>query len=326
MIAPSDLRTVTGWMSLGPILVGATFLWTGALKAIAPHVFRKHLESLGWIPRTWMSYVVPAAAGLETAWGMVLILGILPAVALPLTALLLAAFTGVSWWGVKSGHTTDCGCYGGYVVPSIVQSVMLNGLFIALVLVARVAGEPAGPVAAWKIILTVLVGIASTILAASALQHLTKTGHMLIKTTPLKLGRRWSKRWGTDIPEDGRDMLISYLGPSCPYCKKWVRVLNVMHKSPGLPGVIGIIAESQDGVETFVQNSGIHFPVVTVPQTLMSRLVWGVPTTVLVSSGVIETKWSGTMPAEFFTRFKEAFFPSGEVAAEPSVEAGTPAH
>lgn len=322
MIALPDLRTATGWMSLGPIFVGATFLWTGAIKAIAPHVFREHLGRLGWVPGRWIPYIVPAAAGLETAWGMVLILGILPAVALPLTALLLVAFTGVSWWGVKSGHTTDCGCYGGYVVPSIGQSVTLNGAFIALVLLAWVAGAPAASVTEWKIIVTILTGIAFTILAASALQHLLKTGHMLIKTTPLKIGRQWRKRWGTGIPEDGRDMLISYLGPSCPYCKKWVRVLNVMDKSPGLPRVIGIVAESQESVETFVQNSGIHFPVVTIPQTLMSRLVWGVPTTVLVSSGVIETKWSGTMPPEFFTRFKEAFFPKAEIANAP-VEAAT---
>jgi hypothetical protein len=34
-----------------------------------------------------------------------------------------------------------------------------------------------------------------------------------------------------------------------------------------------------------------------------------VPTTVLVSSGVIETRWGGNMPEDFFHRFKQAFFP-----------------
>jgi len=211
---------------------------------------------------------------------------------------------------VKSGRTTDCGCYGGYVVPSIEQSVILNAVFIALVLVAwLIRPATTTPTAEWKIAVVAAAGIGFAALATSAQQFLRKNGRMMIETSPLKVGRRWRKRWGVVVPDDSREMLVAYLGPDCPYCKQWVRVLNAMGQAKDLPAVTGIIAAPQDEVDIFIQNSGIRFPVIRVPQTLMSRLVWGVPTTVLVSSGLIEKKWGGYMPPEFFERFRDAFFP-----------------
>ena len=322
MISIPDFRTPAGWVALGPLIVGATFLWTGAIKAIAPHVFSEHVRRLGWIPGQLISYVVPSAAGLETAWGLVLILGVAPTVALPVTAVLLAALTGISWWGVKSGRTTDCGCYGGYVVPSIEQSVILNAVFIALVLVAWVIRPAATtPNDAWKIVVIAATGIAFAALTESGQRFLRKNGRMMIETSPLKVGRRWSKRWGTSVPDGSREMLVSYLGPDCPYCKQWVRVLNAIGQANGLPAVTGIVAAPPDELAAFIRNAGIRFPVIGVPQTLMGRLVWGVPTTVLVSSGLIEKKWGGNMPPEFFERFRDAFFPRTEVAEGEPVRA-----
>ena len=149
------------------------------------------------------------------------------------------------------------------------------------------------------------------------LAQLQKNGRMMIETSPLKVGRRWTKRWGAGAPDDGRETLISYLGPDCPYCKQWVRVLNAMSQAPGLPRVTGIVAAPRDKVDAFIETSGIRFPVVTISQTLMSRLVWGVPTTVLVSSGAIAKQWAGQMPPEFFDRFREAFFPLAGVTGVP---------
>jgi hypothetical protein len=315
MIALPDFRSGAAWVALGPLVVGATFLWTGAIKAFAPHVFREHLARLGWIPLGSVSYLVPAAAGLETGLGMMLILGLAPQLVLPLTAVLLVVLTAVSWWGVKSGRTTDCGCYGGYVAPSIAQSAMLNAAFIALVILAWQTGAAPSATPEWKIVVIIACTAVFAALGAAAQQFLLKNGRKMIETSPLKVGRHWSRRWGIGLPEDGGEMMMSYLGPDCPYCKRWVRVLNAMDQAPGLPRVTGIVAVSAEKRDAFIESSGIRFPVVTIPVTLMSRLVWGVPTTVLVSSGRIEDLWGGHMPPEFFNRFKEAFFPEA-VAGE----------
>jgi hypothetical protein len=256
---------------------------------------------------------VVAAAALEAGWGILLITNFLPQVVLPITAIALTVLTGISWWGVKSGRTTDCGCYGGYVVPSLTQSLLLNASFIALLAISLVAGSGSALVW-WKLAVAIAVALISGWTAAAALSAILKKGVFLFDLSPLKIGRSWRGRWGSQLAPEG-EFLVSYLGPDCPHCKKWVRVLNAVSQSSGLPTVVGIVATPGEKLRQFVEESGIRFPMKTIPQTLMSRLVWGVPTTVLVSNGKIQNQWSGQMPPEFFTRFRDAFFP-GSVQPE----------
>jgi hypothetical protein len=314
MILSPDLRSPESWLVVGPWVVGATFLWAGAIKAVAPHVFSAHLTRLKWTPSRLNSQAVVGAAGLESAWGIALILGVAPAFILPATAGLLATLTIVSWWGVRSGRTTDCGCYGGYVVPSISQSIALNTVLAALVIAAWLVLPRSLDTPVWKLVVTIISAVVFGGLTATSQRFLAKHGHFMIDMSPLKVGRRWRSRWGATPADEARELLVSYLGPDCPHCKTWVRVLNAMQHVSGLPRVAGVVSTSSEQLETFIESSGIRFPVTTIPQTLMSRLVWGVPTTVLVSGGIIQNQWTGNMPPEFFHRFRQAFFPPGDTA------------
>jgi hypothetical protein len=297
----------------GPWIVGATFLWAGFVKAISPHVFEQHLYKLGWIRRRQVPNFVTLAAALEAGWGAGLILGVAPAVVLPITAIALVELTSISWWGVRSGRTTDCGCYGGYVVPSLAQSTALNATFLALIMIAWFT-QPTTATPAWKLIAALALAIVAGTLAAASARFLRKNGRFMMDLSPLKIGRPWRARWGATIPDDHEEHIVSFLGPECPHCKQWVRVLNVIDKVPGLPRVMGVIAAPGDKVDEFVTTSGIQFPIHTIPQTLMSRLVWGVPTTVLVANGKIQNQWSGQMSPEFFQRFRDAFFPTASTS------------
>jgi uncharacterized membrane protein YphA (DoxX/SURF4 family) len=311
MISISTFQPRTVWLSVGPRLVGATFLWAGIIKSVAPHVFQAHLHKLGWIPQRFVNSAVVVISGLEVAWGVALILGVSPNIILPVTAVALVGLTFVSWWGVRSGRTTDCGCYGGYVVPSLAQSIALNATFIALVLLAWLTGAGSTPTPAWKLIAAAMTGIAAGSFAAASLRYLEKTETLMFDMSPLKVGKSWRARWGAKEPDDGAEQIVSYLGPDCPHCKQWVRVLNAIDQSPGLPKVVGIVAASSDELAAFVERSGIRFPMKTIPQTLMNRLVWGVPTTVIISEGKIRNGWRGQMPPDFYQRFRDAFFPAG---------------
>jgi hypothetical protein len=294
------------------VLVGAAFLWGGATKAVSPHVFRGHVTKLGWVPWKLIDPAVIAAAAIEVALGIALATRAWPHITIPVTIVALVILTGISWWGVKAGRTTDCGCYGGYVVPSLAQSVGLNAFFVLLLLVTPLV-SPYDSADEWKALAAVIMGIAAGSLAYASLRVLNKTGSFLIDMSPLKIGRAWHDRWGVAIPPSG-EHLVSYLGPDCPHCKTWVRVLNAVSQSNGLPVVHGVTAASPEKLSQFVGESGIRFPVATISQTLMGRLVYGVPTTVLVADGRIQNQWSGQMPPEFFARFRDAFFPGDNSA------------
>lgn len=315
MIASPDFRFPQFLLVAGPWIVGATFVWTGVIKAVAPHVFSAHLTKLGLIKAKLIPYAVVAAASAETAWGVALILGVAPAFVLPATVAVLAILTGVSWWSVKSGKTTDCGCYGGYVMPTTAQSVALNAALMALVTGAWFVIPHSWNTDTWKLIVAGIFAVAFGGLAALSQWFLGKHGHFMIDTSPLKVGRRWRSNWGATPTGEARELIVSYLGPDCPHCKKWVRVLNAMDQTSDLPEVAGVVATSTERLQSFVDGSGIRFPIATIPQTLMNRLVWSVPTTVLVSGGRIQNQWSGNMPPEFYARFRHAFFPDHERAA-----------
>lgn len=312
----SNLNPLIILATAGPWIVGATFVWAGFIKAISPHVFEQHLYKLGWIPRRQVPNFVTLAAALEAGWGAALILGATPAVVLPTTAIALVGLTGISWWGVRSGRTTDCGCYGGYVVPSLAQSVALNAAFVALIIIAWLT-QPATTTPLWKVTTVLVIAIVAGVLAAASARFLRENGRFMMDLSPLKTGKAWRARWGATIPEGNDEHIVSFLGPECPHCKHWVRVLNVIDKTPGLPRVVGVVAASGDKLDEFVTTSGIQFPMHTIPQTLMSRLVWGVPTTVLVANGKIQNQWSGQMSPEFFQRFRDAFFPTVRPVATP---------
>jgi hypothetical protein len=310
----SNLSPLVILATAGPWIVGATFVWAGFVKAVSPHVFEQHLYKLGWLPQRHVPHFVTLAAALEAGWGAGLVLGVAPAVVLPVTAIVLVALTTISWWGVRSGRTTDCGCYGGYVVPSLAQSIVLNATFVALITIAWLT-QPATATPPWKLLAALAIALVAGTLAAASARFLRKNGRFMMDLSPLKIGRAWRARWGATIPDDNDEHIVSFLGPDCPHCKQWVRVLNVIDKVPGLPRVMGVISASGDKLDEFVTTSGIQFPMHTIPETLMSRLVWGVPTTVLVANGKIQNQWSGQMSPEFFQRFRDVFFPTARQAA-----------
>lgn len=313
------------WASLGPRIVGATFVWTAVIKAIAPRTFYQHLSSLGWIPVKLLWPAVTAAAAFEAGWGLALILGLAPAVMLPATIVLLAMFSVISWWGVRSGKATDCGCYGGFIQPSIAQSIGLNTLFAALVAISWAVPAAAAPIAYWKIAASVICALAVAALTEVARRYPARHGRELFDLNPLKAGRAWRHRWagGATSSAGSDEVLVAYLGANCPYCTRFVTIANAMIQSPALPRVVGVVGSSRESMETFVKEKGIRFPVTTISPSLMGRLAQAVPTAVLVKSGRIDRMWVGDMPVDFVDRFRRAFFPDPEpaVTSAPQPEA-----
>jgi hypothetical protein len=304
-ISAADFSTV------GPRLVGLTFIWAGAIKAIAPHTFSAHLRSLGRIPHSKIRLAVTVAAGLEVGWGLALLLRVAPAISYPFTIAGLLLLSSISWWGVRSGKTADCGCYGGFVRPSIGQSLGLNAIFIALVAIAWTLGPQSSEFSPWQIF-AVVAGIAVGAAVAEYAQRFHgSTGRLLFDTNPLKIGNRWKHGFAANSTKGlAGEVLVAFLGPECPYCAQWVRIGNVVAQSDNLPRVIGVVASTERRRDEFVRDHGIKFPVVTISESLMGRLAQAVPTTVRVGDGTIRETWIGAAPPPHFVdRVMQAFFP-----------------
>ena len=297
-------------MSLGPRLVGLTFIWSGGIKATSPHTFEQHLYSLGWIPQNFVRWAVTFAAATEVALGTALLLTASPAVLYPLTIGALAILSLISWWGVRSGKANDCGCYGGFIQPSIEQSLGMNAIFALLVLAGWLGGRGDVSLQPWKGLTVAAAFVVVALFTDFAQRHARKTGQPLLDLNPLKAGKRWRHSWahGLTANIDG-EVLVAFLGPDCPFCGDFVKVGNAMMQSPKLPSVVGVVATSKDRLASFISDKGIRFPTVNVSQSLMARLVSAVPTVALVDHSQIKRVWIGSVPADVVDRLTEAFFP-----------------
>lgn len=297
--------------------MGVTFIWTAIIKAIAPQTFALHLTRLGLLPRRFVDPAVTASAALEAALGVALVTMMAPGIVLPLTVILLFVLSGLSWWGVRSGKASDCGCYGGLIQPSIGQSLALNGLYFSLVALAWLAGARSMVPDVWQVVLAVTGAMAAGWFAHASRVALAEKGEPLVDLNPLKVGKRWKHRWSGHVTDGmSGEYLVAYLGPRCPHCGTFVRIANAMLQSPVLPRVVGVTAASKADLDAFVEEKQIRFPVRTVPESLMMRLAYSVPTVALVKDGVIEAHWSGSMPPDFARRFTRAFFPDASPRPE----------
>ncbi len=301
-------------------LVGGTLIWTAAIKAVSPHIFRRHLATLGWIPDKLLSPAVTGISAIEAGWGTALLLNMAPGLLLPLSVLAFAGLSAVSWWGVKSGKAADCGCYGGFIQPSIWQSLGFNAVLVALLIASWLLQPHSMSGRVWEILAVLLAAVVAGMMAEWALRYEMKTGKPKFFGSPIKIGAKWRHSWahGATRGMTG-EILVSLLGPDCPFCKQWVRVGNAVIQSPELPKVVGVVGASSKRRDEFVTDHGVRFPVATVSPSLMNRMTSAVPTTMLVVDGSITDIWVGRMPPEFVQRFRRAFFPDAVIPASAVV-------
>jgi len=305
-------------ISFGPRLVGLAFVWAGVVKALEPHIFAAHLRSLSVVPERFVTTAVTLAAAFETGLGVALLTGTAPAVLHPATVVILTIFSGLTWWSIRSGRTTDCGCYGGYVQPSLGQSLALNGMYALLIAAAIAVPSGNRGYQTWQVVVPVLFLAGAAALTEAAHRYPRRHGKPLVDLNPLKEGRRFRDTWarGLTTGSDG-EVIVAFLGPDCPYCGLFVKVANAMLQSKELPRVVGVVATSPDKLQKFKDEKGIRFPVAVISQSLFSRLVGPVPTGALVSGGIIRRVWVGNMPPDLVDRFRDAFVPAAVTGAAP---------
>jgi hypothetical protein len=301
---------------IGPRVVGGIFVITALMKAAAPASFWSHLIQLRLMPKAVSRIATALAIGVEAAWGVALLVGLSSPWFIWATLAGIAVLTTISLWSVTSGRTEDCGCYGGWISPSIWQTVGLNAGYCLLIAVALLRPGSAGVIASWQYVVVFIAFLLVVATVEFAIRFQLSTGVPLFTPSPLKAGRRWKRRWAghTRIAGDA-EHLFAYLGPTCPYCKRWVRVLNVLHESPNFPNVTAVFENNPQKVETFVREHQLRLPIALISPRNFRRLAPQVPTTVLTRDQQISEIWRGEMSEAFVRRFTNAFFPGASSGA-----------
>lgn len=230
---------------------------------------------------------------------------------------LFIAFIAFTLWGGATRRIEDCGCYGNQVNLTPGQSAALDLIYVAL-LIAALWLSRARPASTLPLgwYFAALAGATAAALAA-------KSGKApLVDLSRLRIGARWQDSWF--LKQSDRDLgkgshIVVFLSNTCPLCKQWVPLLNILESQTDLPRVTGILSLNETEVERFSSEHLTRFPLSRMKTSVFSNMVDGVPTAALLEDGVIRQKWSGTIPPELFSRIEQFYNAIATVPTRPLI-------
>ncbi len=288
---------------IATIIVGAVFFVTGIIKALSSEKFIEQIFRYDALPQK----IVPSTAilfiGLECALGTGLMLHAFPQWLVPGTIALLIGLSMLTIWSTSSGRTEDCGCYGGLLIVTPKQSVLLNLGYISLLGLAWFYPASVHKTELWQWIPALVALVVGSIASWKSQEK------PIVDFSRLKAEKRWQQRWLKNSPHDLQtgSHFVVFLGKDCPYCKQWVPLMNVMNTQQDLPNVTSIMSITEEEIAAFKAEHLVRFPVAQMNKLLFGYMVDAVPTAVLIEDGIISNKWEGEMPKEFFERIKQFY-------------------
>lgn len=135
----------TGWFSyhLCRLLLGAVFVWAGAVKALDVPAFAGQVAAYQLLPYAWNYAVAATLPYVELLAGGLLLANLRPRSAALLLAGLNALFIVVLASAALRGLELDCGCFGPDAGTTPLQA--LGRDLVLLVLAVAVCRRPATP-------------------------------------------------------------------------------------------------------------------------------------------------------------------------------------
>jgi thioredoxin-related protein len=280
---------------IATLIVGLVFLVTGTVKALSSRKFVEHISQYGIIPGQIIVPVGVIFIGWEFSLGAALILHVYPQWLVPGTLALLTLLSITIIWSTSSGRTEDCGCYGGLAIITPTQSILLNLGYISVMGLAWYYPVANYETATWKWILSLVLFVLALISAQKSINN------PVVDLSYLKVGKQWQARWLENSSHDltqGTHFIV-FLGQQCPYCKRWVPLLNVMNAQSHLPNVTAVMTLNDTEIATFKAKHLVHFPVVEMNKLLFGYMAEAVPTAVLVEEGRVESVAIGEIPQKY---------------------------
>jgi hypothetical protein len=305
-------------MSLTPILsilcstlLGAVFLLTGGIKALAPSLVFDYFAKLGVRDLRQLRILVWLSAVGECLLGVALLVRAFPAWLFPGTIVLLIAFVALTLLGSKKTGD-DCACYGKLLSISPAKSIALDLLYGAMTVVAWRIPVPAFLSASGQI--AVLAGAAALFSAITILAHgfYLRGGKDWLDLSPLQIGRKWNQNWmqGFGAVANTEAQLIVLMSPTCPSCKRWIKPLNKIARRADMPQVIGGMAGSEEELSRAVAENGIAFPLLRMKSSVMDRIAGQFPDVVVVENGIVRAKPGARIPENLIQRLMSSIKPT----------------
>ncbi|HEY9650946.1 MAG TPA: MauE/DoxX family redox-associated membrane protein, partial [Coleofasciculaceae cyanobacterium] len=127
--------------------------------------FIQHISKYRLLPQWAVPWVAISFIGLECALGVALVLYEFHQWLVPGSILLLLCLSALTLWSTSSGRTEDCGCYGGLLIITPQQSILLNLGYILLLGLAAFYPVTNHRTDTWQWILVLIVLVCTSTLS-----------------------------------------------------------------------------------------------------------------------------------------------------------------
>jgi uncharacterized membrane protein YphA (DoxX/SURF4 family) len=277
-------RPASRWLGhLARLGLGLIFVFAGLTKIADPVEFGYQIAGYGVIGPGLADVAAPLLIALEMTLGIALLVGFRLRVSILTAAALLIFFIAVEAYGIATGRTESCGCFGAYVQRTPAEVIIEDLLFLALAMVAWVALRAWHPRRAGFATGAVLgISIASLALAAAS-PHLPIDPYV----TKLAKGRSVGD---LNLPdalqslEEGRH-LVALFEVTTPEAADLAGELNDIVARPGSPSVVALPPSSAEDKTAFFWSAVPDFDIHAVDRPLLKRLYRRLPLFFTIDSG-----------------------------------------
>ncbi|UCD86602.1 MAG: hypothetical protein JSV01_02150 [Desulfobacterales bacterium] len=280
-------------------VVGIVLLVAGILKALDMELFIRQMKDYGIISER--VFLVISAWGLivlECGLGVGLLVLYRPRILLPLTALLIAIFTGATGWAWFTGATENCGCYGAWLKHTPGQAVVENLILLAATAIAWTGYQHIKTLQtrakAWAVTIACVIGLALPVVSGFPTSAINRAQSNRPLIGPIEVH-------GVGDVDLSRGLyLIVLMGTDCFHCQEAIPDLNILCDAPDLPPLIALCTSEEADCIEFVEEFQPIFPIGHISEDLFWRLLadGDMPRIILLRDRRVQQVWDQTVPGE----------------------------
>lgn len=281
------------------VFLGLLFMASAALKALDFTAFAEQVSYYGIVQdETHLQVVAGFVIAIEVALGLALLIGWRPRAVLPVTALLLLAFTGLILYAWFYNDLQECGCFGSFFAMSPAVSIGKNIVLLCLLPLAWPRVQPAAtatvlyhvPPGASTRLKPFIAGCAAGVLLALALEiagfaiyavffrdHMMSNleKKMLVPSPPgTPMPYDWQVRDAAGEPVDmarfkDQPLFLVFFSASCPKCEAQLPALQRFYTALDGEAVafVAIVTRDSERLDPLMKRQGCSFSVYTFGET-----------------------------------------------------------
>jgi hypothetical protein len=281
-------------------LIGIILLTAAILKAYDIELFMRQIRDYQIITSHVM--LIISAWGLiitEFVLGASLLVYFRPKITVPFSIALFCMFIGATLWAWITGVTEDCGCFGSWVKRSpsgamIEDFVMLGILFLSWP--GRDYQSSGGSrFKPFIVIAALLAGIILPVVFGAPVKELVGIGKGEGKSEE----DLFTAQGLEDVDLKNGSFMFVIIGTDCSHCRDSVEDFNRLAEKTDLPKFIGLSADPEEQIDSFIEELEPVFPVLRITEDDFYRLLGmgATPRSMLVVKQHIIMTWDEEVPA-----------------------------